>query len=570
MAPTALAYQEPGIVIILIQASFLLVLNVVGFIFDHVFFCGLVGQVLVGMAWGTPASQMLSRSFEETVTQLGYLGLILIVFEGGLATSAKSLGSSLLLSICVALTGVLLPMALSFSLAAISDATNLQAFAAGASLCSTSLGTTFSLLKTTGMSRSRLGTVLTSAAMLDDVVGLVLVQVISNLGSGHTHISATTIVRPVTVSIAFAITLPVACKFILKPMMREYSRIPGGGAECLFAKLGFVFPFHFVLSTTCLIALATAASYAGTSILFAAYLAGATVSWIDEVSSKAMVPRTQIAAHAPDEQENITNAAAGAHGADRQASANRPSRPSRDLTPPADDATVGATTNHEAESDPLPMPLEMESCSIKMYNDYYAPAVDHILKPFFFASIGFSIPISKMFGARVIWRGLIYAVLMAIGKLCCGFWLIRFAKPSSSSATTGLAPAAQRSEDKSQARKHKRKRPQTSPPRPKSLYPGAILGCAMVARGEIGFLISALAATEDIFAKKELAAAGAEDSDLTSDLYLIVTWAILLCTIVGPLALGFLVKRVKKLQEGRTQEGGNGMKEDPLGIWGVT
>lgn len=73
-------------------------------------------------------------------------------------------------------------MALSFVLGRLIDATYIQCFAAGAALCSTSLGTTLTVLGTSGLIKSRLGVVLSSAAIMDDVVGLVMVQVISNLG----------------------------------------------------------------------------------------------------------------------------------------------------------------------------------------------------------------------------------------------------------------------------------------------------------------------------------------------------------------------------------------------------
>ena len=79
----------------------------------------------------------------------------------------------------------------------VSNATRLQALAARVALCSTSLGTTISVLKTTGFATSRLGTVLTSAAMLDDIVGLVLVQVSSILGTAHASVLANTVIRPV-------------------------------------------------------------------------------------------------------------------------------------------------------------------------------------------------------------------------------------------------------------------------------------------------------------------------------------------------------------------------------------
>src|SRR5688500_14323111 len=110
-------------------------------------------------------------------------------------------------------------MGLSFLLAPLVGASSLQAFAAGAALCSTSLGTTFTLLATSGLSSTRLGVVLTSAAMMDDVVGLIMVQVISNLGSSSS-LAAVTVIRPVFVSLAFATLLPVACRFIVLPITK--------------------------------------------------------------------------------------------------------------------------------------------------------------------------------------------------------------------------------------------------------------------------------------------------------------------------------------------------------------
>jgi hypothetical protein len=82
MALAALPYHEPEIVTILIQASFLIVLNGVNWVLDNVIYCGLVGQILIGVAWGTPGANWLSPEVQDTVMQLGYLGLILIVYEG--------------------------------------------------------------------------------------------------------------------------------------------------------------------------------------------------------------------------------------------------------------------------------------------------------------------------------------------------------------------------------------------------------------------------------------------------------------------------------------------------------
>jgi hypothetical protein len=78
----SLPYHEPEIVTILVQTSFLLLLNIINSALDRVLYCGLLGQVLVGIVWGTPAAKLLSTNVEEAIVQLGYLGLILLVFEG--------------------------------------------------------------------------------------------------------------------------------------------------------------------------------------------------------------------------------------------------------------------------------------------------------------------------------------------------------------------------------------------------------------------------------------------------------------------------------------------------------
>jgi hypothetical protein len=81
-------------------------------------------------------------------------------------------------------------------------------------------------------------------------------------------------------------------------------------------------------------------------------------------------------------------------------------------------------------------------------------------------------------------------------------------------------------------------------------YAPALLGLAMAARGEIGFLIASVAESHGIFSpstssgRSPSAIPGGTDDEL----YLVVVWAIVLCTIVGPVAVGGLVRRIKRLE----------------------
>jgi Kef-type K+ transport system membrane component KefB len=220
-----LPYEEPGITVVLPLTSFLLLLNVIRHVLDRFLYCGIIGEILIGVVWGLPVggASWLTEGTQKAIQEFGYLGLIGLVFEGGLSTDLSLLRKSALLSISVATIGLLTPIALSFILLVLpfpSSAgtvfpTPLAAFSAGASLCSTSLGTTFTILCSANMQHTRAGVVLVGAAMMDDVVGLVMVQIVTTLGSGN--IEAWPIARPITASFGlFLVTLAIT-PFLLKP-----------------------------------------------------------------------------------------------------------------------------------------------------------------------------------------------------------------------------------------------------------------------------------------------------------------------------------------------------------------
>ncbi|OTB01908.1 hypothetical protein M426DRAFT_74941 [Hypoxylon sp. CI-4A] len=550
----SLPYEEPSILEILTLSSFLLVLNLTNAVLDRALYCGLVGQVLAGVAWGA----LLSPALQTAVVQLGYLGLVLTVFEGGASTSVDAARRNLALSAAVAVTGVAGPVALSFAvLGGLAGGSSRQCFAAGAALCSTSLGTT-------------LGCVLGSAAMMDDVVGLVVVQIVAGLGTrGGGGIDVrNVVVRPVLVSAAFAVLVPLGCWV----GVRVFGSWLGGRKVqrwwCLDAKQS-----GFVVQTLLLVALVAAASYAGASVLLAAYLAGIVVSWW---ASSERLKTEEASSTGPQTEESTAEPTTVVQN--------------QESSQGDDDPTTSESITRDRQ--------EASRTGSDIYEIYYAQAVTRVLKPFFFASVGFSIPISDMFSGEVVWRGIIYSVLMAIGKILCGLWLVRFSVPTgalaerfgsfvsavyrvisfvfqrlgksvrSTPATKETAAEGSRlgastvSSSQAVARSDSTNNEGTqhatlAPAKPLSLYPAAIISSAMVARGEIGFLISAVAESNGVFRRSS-------DTDgAASELFLVVTWAIVVCTIIGPICVGILVKRVRRL------EGNSSRARDVLGVWGV-
>lgn len=84
----------------------------------------------------------------------------------------------------------------------------------------------------------------------------------------------------------------------------------------------------------------------------------------------------------------------------------------------------------------------------------------------------------------------------------------------------------------------------------------------MVARGEIGFLISSIAESQKVFSSSQ------DATQEASQIFLVVTWAIVLCTVLGPICVGLLVRRVKSLQTG-VEKHGQIVRTDVLGVWGI-
>ncbi|KAK2814469.1 hypothetical protein FQN49_008176 [Arthroderma sp. PD_2] len=345
----------------------------------------------------------------------------------------------------------------------------------------------------------------------------------------------------------------------------------------------------FIIHTLTLIGLVTGATFAGTSNLFAAYLAGASISWWD-----SEVPHPEIVV----EQKSSTfpNPQSG-HG----------------IAQPQPPVGTRVSSNSDIDSATSDHCGPFESSGSAMYHKYFSVAVNRILKPFFFASIGFAIPITDMFRGEIVWKGIIFSILMLFGKVVTGGWLIRWniywpkvyipksihsiimepascfkrtskERESGKKASTRITNAVKL---RSRGLEDRKKRdgntvpghpvqeasnlgcsppPESSSPasskidKPLSLYPAAMLGTAMTSRGEIGFLIASLAETTGLFASRSEARTG------SSKIYLIVTWAIVLCTVIGPLSIGMLTKRVRRLQSERERTPG---ANDPLGPWGV-
>jgi Kef-type K+ transport system membrane component KefB len=303
-----LPYGEPGITTILSLSSFLLLLNAIRYVLDCLLYCGIIGEILVGIIWGLPVggTTWLSEGTQEAIQAFGYLGLIGLVFEGGLSTDMALLRKNAYASVSVATVGLLMPITLSFLLLVFPFSsgtggavypTPLAAFSAGASLCSTSLGTTFAILSSACLQKTRVGVVLVGAAMIDDVVGLVMVNIVTTLGKGGA--GGWPIARPIATSFGLLLVTLALCPYVLRPTWRwllsvlhravQLDAAPNSNPtlrNTTVKTLRNIPHLSFILSALVLIIFVTIASFIDASVLFAAFIAGGVVSFLEALGNE--------------------------------------------------------------------------------------------------------------------------------------------------------------------------------------------------------------------------------------------------------------------------------------------
>jgi len=120
---------------------------------------------------------------DATVDILARLGVIILLFEVGLESTVRDMMKVGLPSLLVAVLGVVAPFALGWGVSALllpERSVYVHAFL-GATLTATSVGITARVLRDLGRSQSPEARVILGAAVIDDVLGLVIMAVVSGV-----------------------------------------------------------------------------------------------------------------------------------------------------------------------------------------------------------------------------------------------------------------------------------------------------------------------------------------------------------------------------------------------------
>jgi Kef-type K+ transport system membrane component KefB len=154
----------------------------------------LISPSAISMLWG-PLSSSLSQlglllpaaapnilKDEAIIRIFAQLGAIILLFKVGLHNKIEKVfaGDNLV----VATLGVLLPFAAGFLFASMSGGEFAYSMFLGAALTATSVGVTVALLKEFGLLNERFAQIIIGAAVIDDVLGLLVLSFVINVSGG--------------------------------------------------------------------------------------------------------------------------------------------------------------------------------------------------------------------------------------------------------------------------------------------------------------------------------------------------------------------------------------------------
>jgi len=218
-----------------------------------------LGELVAGVLLGGSVLGIVHAS-DAVIAAMSQIGVILLLFEIGLETDVRSLVKVGGVATTVAFAGVAMPFGAGFLGAEWLGLGHVPALVCGAALCATSVGISARVLSELDMLETTEGRVVLGAAVIDDVIGLVILAVVAGIVEGGSA-SVTSIARIAGVAGAFVVLAVVVGGRVAPPVFRVAERIRASGALGLVA---IAFAFF----------LAWLAHLAGSAMIIGAFAAG--------------------------------------------------------------------------------------------------------------------------------------------------------------------------------------------------------------------------------------------------------------------------------------------------------
>jgi Kef-type K+ transport system membrane component KefB len=227
----------------------------------------ILGELLGGVVLGASVLGILDPA-DPGIHILAELGLLILLFEIGLATDLRALTRVGGTATVVAVVGVALPFAFGYAALSAMGVGRLAAIVCAASLTATSIGVSTRVLAELGFLQTQEGRVVLGTAVLDDIIGLVILSVIGSFAAG-VAITTAGVARTSAVAFGFVAVAIIVGSFVVPPLFHAAKRLR---SPTTIAVMGLAFAFS----------LAALAGMLGSAIIVGGFVAGVLLNRIDQ------------------------------------------------------------------------------------------------------------------------------------------------------------------------------------------------------------------------------------------------------------------------------------------------
>ena len=237
-------------------AAILIVAKLCGELFERIGQPAVLGELLGGIIVGNLtlvgfSGAVLLRT-NEVIGALAQIGVIILLFEIGLESNIAEMMEVGWSSLAVAVAGVIAPFFLGWGVAAyfLQDGARLEHIFVGATLCATSVGITARVLKDSGQLARREARIILGAAVIDDVLGLLILAVIAGaIKAAQSGVSLAVVDVAIIAakSICFLVAAIALGHHVVPRVFHRAGRLQGNGVLLAMA-ISFCFLLAWVAS----------------------------------------------------------------------------------------------------------------------------------------------------------------------------------------------------------------------------------------------------------------------------------------------------------------------------------
>lgn len=220
-----------------------------------------VGEILAGVIIGPSVLGWVSPS--DLISIVAEIGVIFLLFMVGLETKPQSIYRVGKKAMLVGTLGVILPFIAGYFIAIAWNGSFVEAMFIGAAMVATSVGITARVLGSMGLLNMETAKVILGAAVIDDILGLIILSVVSALSGGT--VNYLELGKTAGLAILFVVLVATVGSRV---MNRLAPRVQ---------KLRLSKPF-FTFGLLLCLGLSVASIYVGVAAIIGAFLAGMTLA----------------------------------------------------------------------------------------------------------------------------------------------------------------------------------------------------------------------------------------------------------------------------------------------------